>query len=135
MVILPQVALVTGSSQGIGRGIALGLAESGWDVVVNYRSHREGAEDTAAAIRELGRRCWVHQADVGDSAQVRSLFSEIQEEAGGLRTVRGKLSLRLHDTAGLYIPEDVVVPIGRIADVLAPYTKAGWAFAVLAPAD
>lgn len=79
-----KVALVTGASQGVGKGIALGLAEDGWDVGVNFRSHREGAEETVGEIREMGRRAWVLQGDVGDSGDVEGMFAKLCEEAGGL---------------------------------------------------
>ncbi|MGH7858732.1 MAG: SDR family NAD(P)-dependent oxidoreductase, partial [Candidatus Binatia bacterium] len=61
-----KVALVTGSSRGIGRGIALEMAREGADVVVNYLKDANAAEQTAAEIRGLGRRAVVVQADVGD---------------------------------------------------------------------
>ncbi len=77
-------ALVTGASKGIGRGIALGLAEAGWDVGVNYNGDVAGARETASAIESRGRRAWVLQADVGDRAQVESLFSRFIESAGGI---------------------------------------------------
>ena len=51
-----RVALVTGGSRGIGRGIALGLAEDGANVVVNYRKDEAAAKETVAAIEALGRR-------------------------------------------------------------------------------
>ena len=79
-----KIALVTGGSKGVGRGIARGLAEDGWDVAVNYHRDQDGAEAIATEIRELGRRCWVLQADVGDSGQVRSLFERLDAEAGRL---------------------------------------------------
>jgi NAD(P)-dependent dehydrogenase (short-subunit alcohol dehydrogenase family) len=49
-----KVALVTGSSRGIGRGIALGLAEHGWDIVVNYHSNISAAEEVLKAVQALG---------------------------------------------------------------------------------
>jgi glucose 1-dehydrogenase len=52
-----KVALVTGSSGGIGQGIAIRLAEDGAKVVVNYRSNPEGAEQTLAAINKIGGEC------------------------------------------------------------------------------
>ena len=64
-------ALVTGSDQGIGQGIALRLAEEGADVVVNYRKNRDGAEATCAQIRQMGRRTAAIQADVGEVADAR----------------------------------------------------------------
>ena len=75
---------MTGASQGVGRGIALGLAQAGWNVGVNYRQHREGAESTAAAIRAMDRQSWVLQADVGNSDEVRDMFARLQQQAGEL---------------------------------------------------
>src|SRR5262249_2463286 len=59
-----QVALVTGSSRGIGRACAVRLAEAGADVVVNYITSRSAAEEVAAAIQGLGRRTAVVKADI-----------------------------------------------------------------------
>jgi 2-dehydro-3-deoxy-D-gluconate 5-dehydrogenase len=61
-----KVALVTGSSSGIGAGIALGLARAGADIICHGRG--EEAEATSAAIRALGRRSVVVQADLADRA-------------------------------------------------------------------
>jgi NAD(P)-dependent dehydrogenase (short-subunit alcohol dehydrogenase family) len=61
------VALVTGASKGIGRGIAIALAQEGWDVAVNYHSDAAGADETAESIRGMGRCSWVYQANVGVS--------------------------------------------------------------------
>lgn len=69
-----KVALVTGASRGIGRGIALQLAGEGADVVVNYRTHPEEAQGTADAIVELGQRALTWQADVGDRDAVRGMI-------------------------------------------------------------
>jgi glucose 1-dehydrogenase len=69
-------ALVTGSGQGIGQGIALRLAEEGADVVVNYSKNREGADATCAQIRQMGRRTAAVQADVADPAGASRLIEE-----------------------------------------------------------
>jgi NAD(P)-dependent dehydrogenase (short-subunit alcohol dehydrogenase family) len=75
-----RVALVTGASKGVGRGIALGLARDGWDVGVNYQADRDGAEETAEAIRQLGRRAWVMAGDVGQRDDVVRLFAQLREQ-------------------------------------------------------
>ena len=59
-----RTALVTGSSQGIGRSIALALAENGADIVLNYRSNRQLAEMTGKAITACGVKCWLWQYDL-----------------------------------------------------------------------
>lgn len=69
-----KVALVTGASRGIGRGIALQLARDGADVIVNYRTHPEEAQATADAVAELGQRALPWQADVGDRDAVREMI-------------------------------------------------------------
>lgn len=79
-----QVALVTGASKGIGRGIALGLAEAGWSVMINYGGDQAGAEATAAAVRERGQECEIVQADVGDSAHVQRMFAAHLDRWGRL---------------------------------------------------
>ncbi len=79
-----KVALVTGSGRGIGRAIALELAANGADVVVNYFRNRQPADETAAAIRELGRKAVVVKANVGDLDRLSELFEAVQAEFGGL---------------------------------------------------
>ena len=59
-----KTALVTGSSQGIGRSIALALAENGANIVLNYRSHRQLAEATRQEICASGVNCWLWEYDL-----------------------------------------------------------------------
>jgi len=73
---------VTGASKGIGRGIAVALAEAGFDVAVNYCGDRAGAEATAEKIRALGRRALVVHADIGFKPQVDRMFDEVLEKLG-----------------------------------------------------
>lgn len=77
-------ALVTGGSRSIGRGIALGLAQEGADVVVNYRSDRDAAERTAAEIRGLGRRAATVAGNTGVREDVDRLVAEAVAALGGL---------------------------------------------------
>jgi NAD(P)-dependent dehydrogenase (short-subunit alcohol dehydrogenase family) len=72
-----KTALVTGSSKGVGKGIALELARLGCDVAVNYHADRAGADATVAAIEGLGRRAFAVHADVGCAADVAVLFEEV----------------------------------------------------------
>lgn len=61
-----QVAVVTGASRGIGQAIALELARAGADVLIHARQNRQGAEQTAAEVRRLGRQAVVELADLAD---------------------------------------------------------------------
>ena len=79
-----KYALVTGSSRGIGRGIALKLAEKGVNVAVNYRQNKEAAEATLAEVRRLGVSGLLVQADVTQPDQLSRLFSEVRAEFGRL---------------------------------------------------
>ena len=79
-----KIALVTGSSSGIGAALAVGFAERGADVIVNYCHNSTGAEETAARVLELGRRCLVVQADVGIAADVERMFDQTDETFGRL---------------------------------------------------
>jgi 3-oxoacyl-[acyl-carrier protein] reductase len=77
-----KVALVTGSSRGIGRGIALALARHGADVAINCVSNVSRAEDVAEEIRRCGRRSIVIRADVAKAAEAERLASETTSGLG-----------------------------------------------------
>lgn len=77
-----KIALVTGGSRGIGRGIAETLAAEGSDVAVNYTSHADAANEVVAAIEALGRRALAVQADVSDRAQVEAMVAIVTAELG-----------------------------------------------------
>jgi enoyl-[acyl-carrier protein] reductase III len=79
-----KVALVTGSSRGIGRKIALMLAEKGYDIVVNYARSKKGALETAEQVEALGRKALVVRANVGDVEKIKEMFNEINETFGRL---------------------------------------------------
>ena len=71
-----KVALVTGSSQGIGQAIAIRLAEEGANIVIDYRSHAEGAEETKAKVEASGRKGLVIKADLGVVSDIRRMVDE-----------------------------------------------------------
>ena len=77
-----RVALVTGASRGIGKAIAIALAEVGADIAVNYHVQREAAESVCQTIRAAGRKCVAIQADVSFSAEVERLVKTVENELG-----------------------------------------------------
>jgi enoyl-[acyl-carrier protein] reductase III len=79
-----KVALVTGSSRGIGRACALRLAEAGADVIVNYVTSRQAALDVARQIRAMGRTAYVIKADVSEEEDARSLIRFVSDHIGRL---------------------------------------------------
>src|SRR2546426_830580 len=79
-----KFALITGSSRGIGRGIALKLAEHGVNIAIHYYKHQEAANDTLAKAREHGANGLVIQGDVTRPEDIRRMFDRVQSEFGAL---------------------------------------------------
>jgi len=77
-------ALVTGSSRGIGRAIALSLADAGVDVAINFFRHRAPAEAVAKEIEACGARALLVRGNVADPSHVQRMFDEIGRTWGGL---------------------------------------------------
>jgi glucose 1-dehydrogenase len=77
-----QKALVTGASSGIGRAVAIALGMAGADVVVNYHSHSEPAEEVVAEIRNEHGQAFSWAADVSDEGQVQEMFQKMFAEFG-----------------------------------------------------
>lgn len=105
-----KIALVTGSSQGIGRATALRLAQSGADLVINYRSNESAAKEVRACIEDMGRRCTSIRADVSQEEEVSRLFSQANESLGPIAilvnnagTTRDKLILQMSLTDFEYV--------------------------------
>lgn len=82
--LMGKTALVTGSSQGIGAAIAVRLAEEGANVVVNYRTHAESAQQVVEAIKRLGRQGIALGADLGQIQQVQRLIQDGLQQFGRL---------------------------------------------------
>ena len=94
--LLGRKALVTGSSKGIGRGIAIRLAQEGADVVVNYNSDPQGAEQVLEEIRALGRRGAIVRANLGSVAEVQELVAKSVEALGGLDVLVNNAGIEKH---------------------------------------
>ena len=76
--------LVTGASRGIGRGIAVAIAEQGGNVAINYRSQNAEAEEVAEAVRAAGGKALLCQTDVSDQAAVEAMVEQVVAEFGSL---------------------------------------------------
>ncbi|WP_287179592.1 SDR family NAD(P)-dependent oxidoreductase, partial [Mesorhizobium sp.] len=82
-----KTALVTGSSRGIGRAIAEGLAANGATVVVNYVGNEKAAQEAVAAVRESGGKALAIQADISSVSDIRRLFDETEKQMGAIDIV------------------------------------------------
>ena len=91
-----RTALVTGSSRGIGRAIAISLAEVGADVVVNYRSGQEAAEETVSRIGEAGQEAIAVQADVSAEEDLVALVEATESELGTIDVLVNNAGIARH---------------------------------------
>ena len=130
--ITARTALVTGAGRRIGRAIALGLAQAGWDVAVHYRASESDARAAADDIEALGRRAIVLQCDLSDEAAVRALVPRAIEALGALGCVVNNASQFDYDSAADFSPAllaahmqaNVAAPI-LLAQALHAATPAG----------
>lgn len=90
-----KVALITGSSRGIGKEIAIHFARNGANIVVNYFRNRKAAENVARTIESFGQRALIVKANIGDLNELKTLFEKINTEFG-------KLDILIHNAASGY---------------------------------
>lgn len=95
-----KVAIVTGSSRGIGRSIAEKLAEQGAAVVINYSSSPELAEEVVQGIQQKGGRAAAVQADVSKPEQIARLFQEIKQRFGKIDIVVNNAGIMINSLIG-----------------------------------
>ena len=100
-------ALITGSSRGIGRGIALKLAASGVNVAIHYYQNEAAAADTLAQVRKLGADGLVVQADVSHPEQITRMFQKVKGEFGKLDIFVS--NARPEAAAFFYPPLDITI--------------------------
>jgi 3-oxoacyl-[acyl-carrier protein] reductase len=108
-----RIALVTGGSRGVGRGISLGLAQDGADVAVNYVNDEEKARDTVEHIRKQGKRAIAVRANVGSADQDEDMVRLIESELGPISILVNNAGVAsrgrdVHDTH----PEEIARVIG-----------------------
>jgi glucose 1-dehydrogenase len=77
-----QSALVTGADSGIGKGVALALAQAGAKVLINYAHNQAAADQTVAEIKAAGGEAFAYQADVSHEAEVQAMFAELYKQYG-----------------------------------------------------
>ncbi len=101
-----KCAVVTGASRGVGRAVALMLADAGCDVGITYQSRADAADAVVADLQRKGVRAWAEGGELGDPATAERVFGRAQDEFGGLDIFVGN--------AGIWPPQDV--PLAEMSD-------------------
>ena len=108
-----KTALITGASKGIGREIAMRLAEKGAQVAVNYNSSPAAADEVVAKLTSKGVRSFPVQADVADLDQVKSMVKEVENEWGPIEILVNNAGI-IDDTHVIRMSDDAW---NRVIDV------------------
>lgn len=100
-----SAALVTGAGRRVGQAIAIGLAQSGCDVAVHYHGSKQGAEETAIAVRAAGRRAELIQGDLGDPRAARQLADRAAQAFRRLDVVVNSAAIMVRQAVEDVTPE------------------------------
>jgi glucose 1-dehydrogenase len=95
-VLVGQKALVTGASKGLGQAMAIGFAQAGADVLINYSTDEQGARHTAKKVEEHGRKAIVFKADVSKESEVRAMFDCMFQTFGRLDICVANAAIQLN---------------------------------------
>lgn len=101
-----RVAVVTGASRGLGRAIAVALAAPGRDIIVNYHSSPEAAEETAAAVASRGGVPHLHPFDIADAEGVKEAFKEIIKAYGRVDILVNNAGITRDNLLALMKPDE-----------------------------
>jgi NAD(P)-dependent dehydrogenase (short-subunit alcohol dehydrogenase family) len=129
-----RTALVTGASRGIGRAIALGLAEFGADLVVHFAGNTANAEEVAGTIRGIGRRAQTFQADLSESGAGVRLGRAISDAMGDIDIVVFNASIQIRRPLVDIPPEEMAAQVNTdfgstvelLQVLLPPMAARGW---------
>ena len=124
------VALVTGASRGIGRAIAVELASAGYDIVVNFVSRPEAAEETAALIADEGRETLLAQADISSTEDRASMIEETRSRFGRIAVLVNNAALAPRERVDLLESSeehyDRTLDVNRKAPFFLTHSIARW---------
>jgi len=112
MDLLNRKAIVTGSSRGIGAGIAVMFAKEGADIVVNYNKDEAGAQNVAKAVEDSGRKCLIVRADVSQEKEAENLIKKSIDKFG-------QIDILVNNAGGA-----AQVPEGSFVDMPMEYWRA-----------
>jgi NAD(P)-dependent dehydrogenase (short-subunit alcohol dehydrogenase family) len=99
-----KVALVTGGAYRLGRAIAIGLAQAGWDIVIHYGTSQGDAEETVKSIEALGRQASALQCDLGDPVAVATLMTRANAVLGTISCLVNNASMFEFDDISTFSP-------------------------------
>lgn len=91
---MAKTALITGSGQNIGKGIALALAKSGFNIIINGSRHREPLEQLQNQITAMGQEAYIAMADIGDTAELDAMIAQIMTSQGGVDVLVNNAAIR-----------------------------------------